>query len=288
MFEGPNAVRARLWAAAKADPERLAAAAHALWGRAPEADEWPELLDFVSVEWLDDEGYTLAERTESCGAAWARGVRTSVWVIDAVSPGQLRVRDLEDDAELDVRVPDVLCTEVERRTVLKARVVPWDGAFAFFGDPASYGVHGVLARMQLLADWRAGPEPSCHTALAARRAAFATQRDQHRLWVETFGADLVRFPDADALERALAAFLGRLREAAPAPRRPATGMEALRVELRLADDLRSRPPAVWFDAVHGVAFLPADEAPAAADRRAHPGRSVPAEPSVLPGVDDDI
>lgn len=285
-----GAVRARLWAALKESPEHLARASAAYLGRLPEEDDWPELLDFTATEWLDDDGRTLAERLEPACATWPSEVRTSLWVVDGHGVDTVRLRDLADDSELDVACPATAHAELPRKTVLRARLVPWAGQRVFFGEPASYGTQGVLARLSLLDAWRQGPEPDCLAGLRARRLAFARQRRQHRLWRQTFGADLVRFPDADTMEAALAALLERVHAEGPprpvAPPVPGALPPPTRVELRVADALRGVPPAAWFHEDHGVAFLAAADAPAEADADKHPLWSRPAEPAPLPELGD--
>lgn len=297
-----EAVRARLWEALQAAPEGLARASHAYLGRAPEPDEWPDFLDFAATEWLDDDGYTLAERLEPACARWPTEVHTSLWIVDGHGADTVQLRDIQDDHEVAVDCPAALHAELPRRTLLRARLVPWGGRRVFFGEPASFGVQGVIARLGLLEAWREGPEPSCLAALAARRRAFGRQRDQHRVWRAHFGADVVRFPDADTMEAALATFLERLhdddrgpdgtrptrRELADARRPPDAGATTrpARVELRVADELREVPPAAWFDAISGVTFLAAADVPAEPTPENHPLWSRPSEPSSLPELGD--
>lgn len=268
---GISEVRARLWSLAR-DEATLARAAHALWGRPPEEDEWADLLDFVAVEWIDDAGRTLAETlAHEPGlhdlGRWPTEVHTALFVVDGHREGGVRVRDLADDRERLVRVPPGAEAELTRKTVLRARVVPWNGALEFFGEPAIYGEQGVLARLTLLAQWREGPEPSLLVALAERRAAFALQRDQRRVWLDQFGEELVVFPDADTMEAALDTYFERLLTQDRGPRgdRPtraearlaATGKPAESVHLRLGDTLREGRPALLFDDAAGAWFLPA-------------------------------
>ena len=267
-----NAIRAAVWAHIKPDAETLARAAQALHGRPPDADEWPDLLDFVTTEWLDEEGFTAAERlAELQGipmlARWPLEVRTSLWVVDGHDGEHVLIRDLQDDSDHVVRCPAAARAELPKRTVLRARIVPWTDGVEFLGAPGLYGEQGVIARLQLLDAWRQSPEPSVLAALRQRRTDFARQRAQHRVWRAHFGADLVECTDAASLEVALARFMDVLcfedRGVSGTEHTRAecwqaeTGKVPERIELRLGETLREGTPAMCFDRVAGIQFFPA-------------------------------
>ncbi len=270
MVRGISDVRARLWGLAR-EAETLAEAAHALLGQAPEPEDWADLLDFVATEWLDPTGRTLAERLAGEPgledlAEWPLGVHTGLFTVDGHDDGLVLLRDVADDREVAVRVGAAAQAELPRRTVLKARLVPWRGGMEFFGDPGLYGVRGVMARMELLHQWREGPEPAQLARLRELRAGYARQRDQRRVFLEHFSADLVVFPNAEAMEDALDAFYRHLLHEDRGPRgdrptraetrRAATSAPAEDVGIRLGDTLRTGRPGLWFHDVEGALFLP--------------------------------
>jgi hypothetical protein len=138
---------------------------------------------------------------------------------------------------------------------------------AFFGEPSLYGEQGVIGRQQLLAAWRDSPEPATIERQRELRLGFAEQRAQRAAFCAHFGGDEVTFPTADALETQVATFLGeylhgialrhlggRTHAEAWAQRK---GARPPTVELRVGASLRDGGnPAVVFDEVHGVHFLP--------------------------------
>lgn len=265
-------LRTRLWALAQRRPDDIARAAAALFGRPPDDDEWADVLDLVAVEWLNAEGRTLAESLAGEPGLddlkrWPLETHTTLWVVDGWEDDVVLLRDLVDDREVAVQAPPSARADLTRRTVLRARTVPWQGGTVFFGEPGLYGEQGVIARLQLLEAWRDSPEPAVLAGLRQRRAAFARQRDQRRVFVAHFGRDLVEFPDAAAMEAALTAFMDVLlyvdRGAdGTSPTRAETwrgtkGTEPSRVDLRLGDTMARGRPALWFHETEGFLLLPA-------------------------------
>lgn len=264
-------LRTRLWALAQLRPDDVARAAGALYGRPPDDDEWADVLDLVAVEWLDADGRTIAETLSGDPglddlSRWPSEVHTSLWVVDGWDGDFVLLRDLVDDREVAVLASSVPREDLGRRTVLRARTVPWHGATVFFGEPGLYGEQGVIARLQLLEAWRDSPEPALLAGLRERRIALNRQRDQRRVFVAHFGRDLVEFPSASAMEAALAAFMNVLlfvdRGAdGTAPTRAeawrgAKGTEPTRVDLRLGDTMAHGRPALWFHEREGFLLLP--------------------------------
>ena len=240
-----------------------------MFGRAPEAEEWPDLLDFMAIAWVDADGYTLVERLPEAPAAalrWPLEALDGLWVVDGWEGEQALLRDIATEAEVAVFAPGANA-DLTRRTILRARVVPWAQSWVFLGEPGLYGEHGVIARQQLLAAWRDSPEPELIARMRTLRHAFAEQRDQQRAFVAYFGSDELLCPDADTLERRLNAFLDNYHFATALPRlggrTPAeayaatTGKTAQRIELRIGPTLRDGgQPAVVYDQVRGVQFWP--------------------------------
>lgn len=250
----------------------MAAAAHALFGRAPEPDEWADLLDFAGTEWLDSAGLTVAEalaaeRGYAELARWPTEARLSLWVVDGAHEDSVLLRDLQDDQEWAVAVTPAALAELPRKTVLRARVVPWRGRYAFFGDPGLYGQPGVLARMELLQQWRAGGEPELLAALRERRLAWGRQRNQRRVFLEHFGEELVVFESAADMESRLAGFLDHLLHrdrgcdglAPTAAERfhAERGYLPQRIDLVPGPTLQTGRPAICFHERQGLLFLPA-------------------------------
>jgi hypothetical protein len=187
-------------------------------------------------------------------------------VVDGHDAGRALLRDLVDDTEIAVSLPPAALAELPRRTVLRARVVPWRGALCFFGEPGLYGTPSVLERMALLAAWRAGGEPELLQALRRRRAGWARQRNQRRVFLAHFGRDLVEFNGAAAMEEAIQGYLDHLlrRDRGPTGGRPTLeeqfraerGQMPQIVEVVLGPTLRAGRPAMCFDEVEGLLFLP--------------------------------
>lgn len=271
-------LKARLYARVLTRPDELALAAHRLGIDAANSEErWSELLDFFVTEWVDREGWTEAERAMREGAApgivarWPGEVVTALWVVDGWEGPLVLLRDIATDAEIAVLAPDAVTT-LTRRTVLRARVLPWGDHAVFSGEPDVYDEMGVIARLDLLRQWREGPEPELHASLTQLRAAFRRQREEREAFVAHFGADLVVFNSATAMEAALPHFahfllnehrpasLGGRTRAETARLRRTTGnaSEPTALSLRLGETLRGpgRPGAI-FDEVEGIHFLPA-------------------------------
>lgn len=255
-----SALRAQLWKRVQADPGELALAAHALFGRAPEAEDWPELLDFVATEWVGANGRVAHEEFALPG--WIDEVRTALWTVDGWEGQLVLLRDCATDEEIAVRAPGAE-TDLPRRTVLRARVLPWQGETVFFGEPGLYGQHGVIGRMQLLSAWRDSPEPTTLARQRELRRAFALQRDQQSAFVDHFGGDFVRAP---GLGSRLGEFLHHYLFERPSSRfggltpavavRARLGRDPSRVELRLGDELAQSPDAAaLYDTVEGLAVF---------------------------------
>ncbi|MBM4393824.1 MAG: hypothetical protein FJ090_22080, partial [Deltaproteobacteria bacterium] len=195
------------------------------------------MLDFVATEWVGPRGRVAHECFDLPG--WIDEVRTGLWTVDGWEGALVLLRDCATDEEIAVRCPGAE-PDLPRRTVLRARVVPWDGHPQFFGEPALFGQQGVIGRMQLLSAWRDSPEPATLSRQRELRRAFALQRDQHAAFVAHFGADFVRAP---GLGQALNAFLDDYLFRRPSPRfggttpalatRARIGRDPSRVELRL-------------------------------------------------------
>lgn len=263
-------VKRHLYALAAARPEELARAAHALHGGWPE--EQGDFLDFVAIEWVDREGWTVAERAAAAGevpaevARWAAEVRTALWVVDGWEGDLVLLRDIATEDEMAVTAPG-LEGDLPKRAVLRARVIPHGGAWVFSGEPDVYEPMGVIARMELLRAWQESPEPALLTRLAARRAAFRRLREERAAFVTHFGGDEVVFADAADLGARLSAFVsyllnehrfpslgGRTRAEAT---RADKGEEPSIVSFELGPTLTGpgRPGAIY-DAIEGIHFLP--------------------------------
>ena len=267
MLIGLSDLRERLWACLREDAATLAQVSLAMLGHEPvDEDEWAEVLDFASMEWVFEDGRTLPERqgipdAERLSAA----VRSGLFVVDGCEGGALLLRDLANDAEFAVDWLPEAGPPPLRRTVLKARIVPWRESAAFFGDPGVYGEMGVIARQTLLEAWRATPEPALVAEAAEKRSQWRRMRAQRASFVRHFGSDLVVFPDADRMESALQAFLDEFLFNSPSSEgrtradvfRGAHGSAPQRVELRIGESLRPGRPALLFHEVEGALFLPA-------------------------------
>ncbi len=266
-------VRRVLYARASAHHDELAHAAHALFGAPPAAEQTAELLDFFCVEWVDAEGWTVAQRAadeESVPAEvarWALDAHRALFVVDGWSAGYVQLRDIATEDAFSVHAPWAEA-DLPRRSVLRATIVPYDGASRFFGEPDVWDPMGVIARMEFLAEWQRGPEPDLLARLRALRAAFVRQREERDVWIAHFGADLVVFDSADDMERRLARFISVLFNEARFPslggrtrhevERAQKGDEPKVVQFSLGPTLRGpgRHGAIY-DAVEGIHFLPA-------------------------------
>lgn len=253
--------------------EELVQAALQRYGAMPDAEQLSDFLDFFAVEWVDAEGYTLVERLVQQGrlpaeaARWSAEVQTALWVVDEWVGPQVLLRDVGGDREIAVWAPG-LTEDLPPRTVLKARVIPVGAAWVLSGQPDVYGTMGVLARLDLLREWRSTPEPALIDQLASLRAGFRQQREERDAWLAFFGSDEVVFEHAADLERRLAAFVRYLFEEHPfaslgGQTRAATwqasqGKEPVAVEYQLGPTLQGPGrPAVIYDPVAGAVFLPA-------------------------------
>lgn len=269
----PTTWKQALYPRAEARPDELALAAHARHGGWPEAEDLEDFVDFYVLEWVDAEGWTEVDRAVAEGvlppeaARWSAEVRTALWVVDGWEGPLVLLRDVATEAEVAVHAPGAE-VDLPRRSVLKARVLPWEDRQVFSGAPAVYGPMGVIARMDLLRTWQEGPEPALLERLTRLRAAFRRQREEREAFVALFGADLVVHPDADALAHALerladhlheghrfASLGGRTRAEAWRAER---GVEPARVGFAPGPTLTGPGRhAVVYDAVEGVHFLPA-------------------------------
>ncbi|MFN7145074.1 MAG: hypothetical protein ACK4YP_14955 [Myxococcota bacterium] len=261
-----------LYRRALARPDELALAAHALLGEMPDAERQTDFLDFFALEWVDAEGFTEVEHAVRAGELpaetlrWTREVRTALWVVDGWEGEKVLLRDVRTEEEIAVTAPGQQA-ELERRAVLRARVIPVDDTWRFSGEPDVWEPMGVIARMDLLRQWQEGPEPDLVARLAALRAAFARQREERLAWVAHFGADEIVFADASDMDKRLARFVSYLHNEHPFPslggrtraaaHRAEKGDEPVIVQFALGPTLTGpgRPGAIY-DEVEGVHFLP--------------------------------
>lgn len=265
-------IKERLYARALARPEELASAAHAWRGGWPEEEELPELLDFFVIEWVDGDGLTEVERAVADGdipadtLRWPREVRTALWVVDGWEGPLVLIRDIRTEAEIAVTAPGQ-AAHLPPRTVLRARVIPTGGTWAFSGAPDIYEGLGVVGRLDLLRGWDETPEPDAIARLAALRAAFLRQREEREAFVAWFGTDLLVAADAADLDRKLAAFVHYLLHTHPFPSlagrtrahtfRSERGAEPVIVQVALGASLTGPGrPGVIYDAREGIHFLP--------------------------------
>lgn len=266
------AIKQTLYERAVRDEEELLAAAHALSHDELTPDLYGDFLDFFAIEWVDPKGFTLCERAVAAGlvpaevAAWPREVRTALWVVDGWEGELVLLRDVATEAEAAVHAPGQQ-DELPRRSVLRARLLPWEGRLVFSGEPDVYEPMGVIARMDLRRAWEESGEPDLLARLAALRAAFARQREERALFVEFFGQDQVVFDDPDAMAAALAPFVSWLFHEARPPslggrtraqaHRAERGEEPHIVQFALGPSLTGPGRhGVIYDEVEGVHFLP--------------------------------
>ncbi len=272
--------------AARSAPEELALAAHALLGEPPTSEQLPDLVEFFAMEWVDAEGWTAVERLVAAGTlpeealAWPREVRTGLWVVDSWEGDAVCLRDLATDEEIAVWAPGRQ-EELPRRSVLRARTVALvelgaeGGAPSatppprrvFVGSPDVWDPMSVLARMNLLAQWRESPEPATLARLHDLRAAFRRQREEREVFVRHFGADLVVFESPSDMERRFAAFMNELLNATrfaslggrtrAEAHRATKGEDPVVARFELGGDLAAPGRhGIVYDAVEGVHFLP--------------------------------
>jgi hypothetical protein len=253
-------------------PELLAQAAHALLGGPPTETQLPEVLDLAALGWVDHEGWTLVERCVADGALppgaarWAHEARSGLWVVERWDGEDVALRNLATDAPSVVHAPGMEA-ELPPRAVLRAWLLPVGERLVLSGTPDTWGPMGVIARMDLLAQWRATPEPALLERLAALRAAFRRQREERDAFVAHFGADLVTFPDPATMERAFAELVNAVLNHARFPSlggrtraeawRAAKGEDPKVIQVRLGGDLGGPGRhGIIYDAVEGVHVLP--------------------------------
>lgn len=272
VLDGIATVRRSLYLRAGRRQEELAVCAHRLHGGAPSEEQWADFLDFFAIEWVDGSGRTEVEHAVAAGELpeaalrWPREVRTALWVVVGWEGDLVLLRDIATEDEIAVHAPGVQA-DLTRRTVVRARVVPWGEHLVFSGEPDVFGELGVMARMELLQGWRETAEPGLIEELRELRAGYLRQREERAAFVAFFGADEVIFPDAAAMEEALPRFVhflinehavpslgGRTRAAA---HRESKGSEPSIVQFRLGETLTGpgRPGAIY-DEVEGIHFLP--------------------------------
>jgi len=252
--------------------EELAIAAHALLGALPTAEGLTDVLDFFAIEWVDAEGLTEVDRAVADGELpaealrWTREVRTSLWVVDGWEGDLVLLRDVRSEQEIAVSAPGAQA-DLPKRAVLRARVIPVGDTLSFSGEPDIWEPMGVIARMDLLQQWQASPEPDLLERLAALRAGFARQREERAAWIAHFGTDEVVFDDAADMDRRLARFVSYLNNEHPFPslegrtraaaHRAVKGADPVIVQFALGPTLTGpgRHGAIY-DQVEGIHFLP--------------------------------
>lgn len=272
VLDGIATARRIVYQRAAARNDELAACAHRLHGGPPSAEQWLDFLDFFAIEWVDGTGHTEVDHAVAAGdlpeaaLRWPREVRTALWVVDGWEGDLVLLRDIATEDEIAVHAPGVQ-GDLTRRTVVRARVVPWGDHLVFSGEPDLFGEMGVMARMELLQGWRETPEPGLIDELRSLRAGYLRQREERAAFVAFFGADEVVFADAAAMEAAVPRFvhfllnehvvpsLGGMTRAAA--HRQSKGSEPSIVQFRLGETLTGPGrPGVIYDAVEGVHFLP--------------------------------
>ncbi len=289
-----------LYARAAAQPELLAQASHALLGGAPDDGQVAEVLDLATIAWVDREGWTLVERAVADGALppeaarWAHEARAGLWVVEQWMGADVRVRNLATDEAEVVHAPGMEA-DLPPRAVLRAWLLPVAQTRVFSGSPDTWGPMGVIARMDLLAQWRTTPEPALLDRLATLRAAFRRQREEREAFIAHMGADLVTWTDSAAMERAFAELVNVMLNHARFPSlggrtraeawRAAKGEDPKVIQVRLGGDLAGPGRhGIVYDSVEGVHVLPhlADVLDHLAGRGFHPDavRAYVADPGV--------
>lgn len=259
--------------AAPHDPVEVGLAAHLLYGHPP--TDWADFVDFFVTEWVDAEGFTAVQRAVEEGRApdaalrIPRELRTGLWVVDGWEGDLVLLRDLATEAEIAVSARGKQ-RDLPGRTVLRARVVPEiaeEHLWVFSGSPDLYDGMGVIARMDLLREYQQTPAPDASDRLAALRAAFERQREEHAAFTQFIGGDERVYPGADALAAELPRLIsflnnewlypslgGRTRTDAY---RATKGDEPQVVQVQLGESLRGPGrPGLVYDRVHGAHFLP--------------------------------
>lgn len=210
-------IRERLYRAAllPACSEELGLAAHLLFEGAPAEDQWPDFLDFFVLEWVDAGGFTLLQRMIGQGevpadcAAWSLEVHTALWVVDGWVENKVLLRDLATEQEWAVEAPG-LQQQLPKRMVLRARIVPWQGSWIFSGTPELVEPMGVIARLDLLRQWKEGPEPTLLLRLAELRRLYGQMREEREAWIAYFGSDEVVFDGPEQFGQALSGLVNHL------------------------------------------------------------------------------
>lgn len=238
-------------------PDEYREAAMLLFGGPPPDEHLADFLDFLALEWVDADGWTLAARLAADGilpaqaAAWDATVRTALWVVDGWKGDLALLRDLATDDEFAVLAPG-LQPQLPKRMVLRARLLFWDGAARFSGDPDLVESMGVLARLDLLRQWQQTPEPALLARLAEVRALYRRMRAERAAWIATFGADFLQCSGPGDLSDRLTTFFQQHARNHPGD---SDAPEIVKLEISgvLAQPGRH---AVLYDAVEGLLFFP--------------------------------
>lgn len=266
-----------LYARAARRPEELALAAHALYGGPPpwiaeEGAGQVDFLDFFAIEWVDADGWTEVEHAVRGGdlpeqaLRWPREARAALWVVDGWEGDKVLLRDVRTEDEVAVTAPGAQA-DLVRRSVLRARVIPWGDTVRFSGEPDVWDAMSVIARMDLLGQWMKGPEPALIEHLASLRTGFVRQREERDAWIAHFGTDEYVFLSGKNMENRLAPFVSYLNNEHTFPSlggltraeafRQVKGADPTIMQLALGPSLSGpgRPGAIY-DTVEGIHFLP--------------------------------
>lgn len=261
-----------LYARAAHRQAELTLATHMLLGAPPTEAQWADVLDFFCVEWVDAEGYTEVQRAVQEGQlpvetlAWSEKVQTALWVVDGWVGEQVCLRDLATEQEVAVFAAG-LQSQLPRRMVLRARVIPFEGQWYFSGEPELAGEMGVIARLELLRQWQEGPEPLLLTRMRELRKIYQQLREERDAWIAFFGKDEVLFSGPEEMEARLAGLVSHLFNVWPFPslghQSRAAARKAIKgdtpeiVQFQLGGVLAKpgRHGAIY-DATEGIHFLP--------------------------------